>query len=633
MIDVFLKIFNISITVSYIALAVMLVRLLLKKAPKWINCVLWALVGVRLLMPFSIESVLSLIPSTETVPEHIVMSPSPSIDSGIPVVNEMVNPVISEAFTPKPSASVNSMEIILTVASVLWIVGIFAMVVYGVVSFLRVKKRVAPSIRLRGNVYFCDDIDTPFILGVVRPRIYLPSEISERDMKYVIDHEKAHLKRGDHIWKPLGFLLLAVYWFNPLLWVAYALLCRDIEKACDERVVKDMEVSDKKGYSEALIGCSVHRRMITACPLAFGEVNVKGRIKNVLSYKKPAFWIIIIALASCIAVGVFFLTDPISKGKKGDYSPPITVQYYLKDGTSVVVNDYSSEVLFDIINQKGWVDDGRSVDGDFIIEINGKTLVYNTANGVFGNDKEKLSLELNEIDRLSVNRLLWGLVDMDGERLNELRYTVPEYFGIDTSNGLYVFVGEMARGSYGCKLTGGDIKAAQKELWTIGSVSIEDMKLILSTYDIDADNISVEHYQPMHSSYMCMYPDVCKERVREMLFVSNDEIAAKKAKIGRLRERYPVYFNFMTMMGIKVYIEEVSPGDYKCRAMSVNDQDKTKEEVSALPAASIEDMRLILSTYNIPDNKIVFVRYDSSKSEPECFVSAGQDLHDVFFGK
>jgi|GEM_PF-1416144 len=306
-----IHLFNMSITASWIVLAVILLRLLLKKAPKAITVALWGLVGIRLLLPFSIESALSLIPSAETVPQEIVYAREPMIDSGITAINAVVNPIIIDSFAPSTElTSINPIQIFFAFAELIWIVGMIAMVLYTCISYLRLRLRVREAMPLRENIYVCDRIPTPFILGLFRPRIYLPASMDENDMEYVIAHEKAHLRRGDHLWKPLGFLLLTVYWFNPVLWVAYILLCRDIEFACDERVIRDMGIEDKKAYSTALLNCSIPRRMVSACPLAFGEVGVKQRIKSVLHYKKPAFWIIIVALIATVGIAICFLTNP-----------------------------------------------------------------------------------------------------------------------------------------------------------------------------------------------------------------------------------------------------------------------------------------------------------------------------------
>lgn len=316
MTDLFISLFNMSITASWLVLAVILLRFLLKKAPKWLNAVLWAFVGFRLVCPFSFESIFSLVPSTDTVPHDIIYSPSPSIHSGIPALNSTVNPIISETFAPDIAASVNPIQIVLFVTVIIWIIGIAVMLIYSGISFIRLNAKVREGVVLKDNIWLCDRIDTPFILGLFNPRIFLPSGMNDSDTEYVIAHEKSHLRRRDHWWKPLGFLLLTVYWFNPVMWLAYILLCRDIELACDEKVIKEMGADIKKSYSEALINCSVSRRTISACPLAFGETDVKDRIKSVLSYKKPTLWIIIIAVISCIVVGVCFLTNPKSDLKK-----------------------------------------------------------------------------------------------------------------------------------------------------------------------------------------------------------------------------------------------------------------------------------------------------------------------------
>lgn len=307
---VFLHVMNMSITASWLVLAVVIARLVLKKAPKALRVVMWAFVGIRLVVPFSVESMLSLVPSVETIPSDILYSDTPMIQSGIPILNETVNPMISDVLAPTPWETANPMQIITGIASYVWIAGMILMVLYTVVSYLNIYRKVREAVPLVDNVWQCDRIASPFILGMIRPRIYLPSEMGEQDMGYVVAHEKAHLKRRDHWWKPLGFLLLTVYWFNPILWIAYVLLCRDIELACDEKVIREMGTESKKPYSDALINCSVPRRMIAACPLAFGEVGVKARIKSVLNYRKPGFWIILAAVVVSAAVVICFLTDP-----------------------------------------------------------------------------------------------------------------------------------------------------------------------------------------------------------------------------------------------------------------------------------------------------------------------------------
>ncbi len=308
---IFLKLLNLSISASWLVLVVLALRLVLKRAPKWVNVLLWGMVALRLMLPFSIESALSLIPSAETLsPEVVRFDPAPTITSGVEFIDNAVNPSLSESFAAAPLASVNPLYVWTYLAGWVWLIGLTAMLLYALVSYLRLRRCVSVSIPLRENIYVCDEVPSPFILGIVRPRIYLPSALDEAQRGSVLSHERAHLARRDHWWKPLGFALLAVYWFNPLLWLAYTLLCRDIELACDERVLRGMDAGQVKAYSSALLACSVPRRMIAACPLAFGEVGVGARVKNALRYKKPAFWVVAVSVVVCTVVAVCFLTNP-----------------------------------------------------------------------------------------------------------------------------------------------------------------------------------------------------------------------------------------------------------------------------------------------------------------------------------
>ena len=313
--EIFLQIINMSISASYIVLAVLFLRLLLRKAPKWIMVLLWGIVAVRLICPFSIQSVLSLIPNFEVVSPEIMMDRAPEINTGIPIVNQVVNPIISASFTPDPLTSANPLQLWIPTFAVFWIFGMVVLLVYTVISYAKVKRKIGMAVLYRDIIYQSENVVTPFVLGIIKPKIYLPFHMKEKDMEHVVAHEMAHIRRKDHLWKPLGFLLLTLYWFNPLMWLGYVLLCRDIELACDEKVIKELDRDARADYSEALLTCSVNRRMIAACPLAFGEVGVKDRVKSVLNYKKPAFWIIIAAVVACVAVAVCFLTNPSAESK------------------------------------------------------------------------------------------------------------------------------------------------------------------------------------------------------------------------------------------------------------------------------------------------------------------------------
>ena len=308
---VFLKLLNLSISASWLVLAVLVLRLVSKRSPKWMNVLLWGIVALRLMLPFSIESALSLIPSAETVsPAVVQFDPAPTITSGVSVIDNAVNPSLSEHFAAAPLASVNPLYVWTYLAGWVWLIGLGAMLLYALASYLRLRRRVSVSLPIQDNIYLCDAISSPFILGVVKPHIYLPSGLDEVQRQNVLSHERAHLARRDHWWKPLGFALLAVYWFNPVLWLAYTLLCRDIELACDERVIRTMDESAVKTYSTVLLACSMPRKAVITCPLAFGEVGVKERVKNALHYKKPAFWVVAASVAVCVVVAVCFLTNP-----------------------------------------------------------------------------------------------------------------------------------------------------------------------------------------------------------------------------------------------------------------------------------------------------------------------------------
>ena len=307
---IFLKVLNLAINASWLILAVIVVRFLLKKTPKWMICLLWGLVAVRLLCPFSLESTLSLLPSAKVVPDNIVMEHKPQINSGVRIVDHAVNPVIENALSRNDGDSVNPMQVVVAVASVVWLIGMAAMLLYALISVLLLKRKVSASLAVSDRVRECDEVKSPFILGMIHPVIYVPSGMDQRTLELVTAHEEAHLKRRDHWWKPLGFILLAAYWFHPLCWIAYILLCRDIEAACDEKVIRDKDRDYVASYSQALLDCNNQRRVISACPLTFGETGVKERVKGVLNYKKPTFWVIAVAFIACIIVAVCFMTNP-----------------------------------------------------------------------------------------------------------------------------------------------------------------------------------------------------------------------------------------------------------------------------------------------------------------------------------
>ena len=400
--ELFLKIINMSISASWLVLAVLLLRFVLKKAPKWVNVLLWGIVAVRLAFPFSIESALSLIPSAETIPPNIGMNTTPTINSGINAINNAVNPIISQSNTPMAGASVNPLQITIGIFEYIWIFGMIALALYTAISYWRHRK-VDTAVRYKDNIFQSENVKSPFVLGIIKPRIYLPFNMNGQDLEHVVAHEQAHIHRKDHWWKPLGFLLLTIHWFNPLMWLAYVLLCRDIELACDEKVIKELGNEQRADYTQALVACSVNRRMIAACPLAFGEVGVKERVKSVMNYKKPAFWVIILAVIACVIVAVCFLTNPM--GFQFDEATHTIVSanhFDMRNADEAVAIEMNSAQISELSSRLAGVKNTNKSD-----EYGGFTPIYQISalledgtyiriNGYSLSDNDKVDIEWNE---------------------------------------------------------------------------------------------------------------------------------------------------------------------------------------------------------------------------------------------
>lgn len=310
--ELFLKIINMSISASWLVMAVLILRLVLKKAPKWVNVLLWGIVAVRLICPFSFESALSLIPSAETFPEKAISGPSFDVQTGITPVDNRINDYLGDRYFEGVTVPANNGNHMMNILSIVWTIGILLLIAYTVISYWRLHREIDTAVRYKDNLFQSENVSSPFVLGLIKPRIYLPFSINGQDLEHVVAHEQAHIRRKDHWWKPLGFLLLTIHWFNPFMWLSYVLLCRDIELACDEKVIRELGNEQRADYTQALVACSINRRTIAACPLAFGEVGVKERVKSVMNYQKPAFGIVILAVIACVGVAVCFLTNPIT---------------------------------------------------------------------------------------------------------------------------------------------------------------------------------------------------------------------------------------------------------------------------------------------------------------------------------
>lgn len=316
MAEAFWTLVNQSITAGWVILAILLFRLLFRRAPKRIFCLLWGVAALRLVLPFSLESVISLIPSSQTVDPTIHLSPVPRVDSGVDEIDNVVNSILRDSFTPLPGASVNPLQVVTAVAANLWLVGMVALILYAIVSYCLLRRRVATAVPYETDlcprpVKQCETVASPFILGFVRPKVYLPFVMEAEAIPYVLRHEAAHIRRGDPIVKLIGYLLLAVFWFNPLVWIAYLLFCRDVELACDEAVLREEDEAGRCRYAEALLSCQMKKPHLSAGLLAFGEVSIGTRIKRALHYKKPALWVMILSLILAVALTGCLLTDPV----------------------------------------------------------------------------------------------------------------------------------------------------------------------------------------------------------------------------------------------------------------------------------------------------------------------------------
>lgn len=518
--ELFLKIVNMSISASWVVIAVLTLRFCLKKAPKWVNVLLWGIVAVRMVFPFSIESVLSLIPSAETISPSIMMEQSPSVQTGVPALNHVINPVISGSFTPAPGASAKPLQIWIPVLAGIWLFGIAALFLYSAVSYWRLRRKVCEAVILRGNIYQSEKVCSPFVLGIIRPKIYLPYHMDSREMDHVIAHEQTHIRRKDHWWKPLGFLLLTTHWFNPLMWLSYILLCRDIELACDEKVIRKMSNEQRADYTQALVACSVDRRLITACPLAFGEIGVKERVKSVMNYKKPAFWIVLASVIVCAVIAVCFLTNPI--GFQFDVSANTIVSanhFDMRNADDPVAIEMTPAQIGELNSRlagvknckrsdkyagltPGYQISAQMQDGSYI-RISGYSLSDNTMVDIEQSGKRYAVSDREFQEYLS--RICAGGDVSAAFDLQPLRVQYPEYFDLDASAGLDVYVWQMAPDSYYFGLlphTASPRDSTAQELLALRGASSEQMRYILAAYALDPDDIHVIPWQNPISSYI-----------------------------------------------------------------------------------------------------------------------------------
>lgn len=300
--SLFIKLINLSIYASILVAVVLLLRLVSRRSPKWVICLIWALVGIRLVVPFSIQSSFSLLPQSEPVSSTALFKTVS--------MSQAQEGIVSSGAASVTEASRSGSSSVFHILSYIWLFGVILMLLYGVISYIVLRKTLRTATLYDDGIRQSEKVDSPFVLGFLRPTIYIPYTLFGKDLEYVLSHEKTHIRRKDHLWKPAGFLLLSVYWFNPAIWLAYAALSKDIELACDESVIRSLDKDERKNYSRALLNLSIRQKLITACPVAFGKTAVRNRVDHVMNYKKPALWSVVIMIACCVAVGICFMTEP-----------------------------------------------------------------------------------------------------------------------------------------------------------------------------------------------------------------------------------------------------------------------------------------------------------------------------------
>ena len=577
MTTIFLQLLEMSLLASFIVLAVMFLRLILRKVPKWIFVVMWGIVLIRLICPFSIESPVGLMPNSESIQidsgtENTIKIPYLSLPNNENIHNnQSVNNSIVQ-HKASNDAEVYSHQIKwVNIASVIWISGASMLLIYMIVTYVGIKRKVRTAVALKDNIYQSENVDSPFVLGIIKPKIYLPFKLNEQDVENVVAHEKAHIKRKDYLWKPIGFVVLAVHWFNPLIWISYILLCRDIEAACDEKVIKDYTVEQKVDYSQALLSCSVKNKRISACPLAFGEGSVKKRVKSVLNYKKPAFWVIVVAIILCVVLAVCFLTSRKNDSEKknvgnGDtnknviYESDVFTDFegvYLsvksietaENGDKILNliwhNDTSEEMIF------GEMYTIEYKDGNEWKDVSVGDIYFNEIANLLGPKSEinkSYTTEQFDISKDGIYRLISGFNDSKGNKystwvqfnvvtktdekyadvnnenaffIDELREKYPMYFDKPKGKGLGIYIWQMAENTYSCGLLPNtNLGYTQEQLFELHKypASIEEMRAIVASYNVSKDDVVIIGITMPHSSYHYEVGQEYNERLTELFW-------------------------------------------------------------------------------------------------------------------
>lgn len=521
----FLEILNMSITSTYVILFVILIRFFLKKAPKIYSYSLWSVVLLRLIIPFSFESIFSLIRiNPKSIPTGIIYTQTPQISSGIGLIDNIVNNTLPAATT---TASVNPIQIWIGIGQLIWLVGIIILILYSIITTIKLSKRLKNSTHVSGNIYKADHITTPFVFGLIKPRIYLPINLSENEKSYIIKHEQTHIERYDHIIKFIGFILLSIHWFNPLVWLAFILMSKDMELSCDEKVIKELGNEIKKDYSNSLLSLSLGKKIISGSPLAFGENNTKGRIKNILNYKKPKSWVTLIAIVLVIIVAVGLLSNPLKSEdlNKIDKTKVVAVRKQISPNGDI--EELDNEIgfkLIDDINNSKWTylakEDwpyGKDIIGNItIILARYKSVDNNQYILTIYNSKDK-EYNLTLLNVLDDDIKVWSLPEDLSEKVLDVLSLPDKIIVSDEENKNYNIISEymkersIATFSPYYELLDFQI-SNYNELEVDGNVEATFFyKIIEKNYDRDPDTVQYikeakesgnENYQQMYDEYL-----------------------------------------------------------------------------------------------------------------------------------
>lgn len=409
---IFLWVLNMSIRASYVIFVVLLVRVFLKKAPKKFSYALWSVILFRLICPFSFESAISLLPINETpIPQDIVYSTEPQINTGFNLVDNVVNPMLPSH--NNPGESIDPLQIWIFVGSVIWVIGIITMSIYSIIQFVRLKRKLIGSTPMQANIYLADHISSPFVMGFIKPKIYLPTLMTETEQEFIIAHEQYHIKRLDHIARILAFIALAIHWFNPLAWLAFVLSGKDMEISCDEAVMKKMDTDIRAEYAQSLLHFATGKKFIAATPLSFGESDTKERIKNVMKYKKPMLWVSIIAVITVIFITVGLMSnpkvEPIPKETNG-----VSIENLWKNRTEYVgdnsaVGNILSELSFpDNMQYKNFELKTKEQPYEIIVHFDGVDDALKTAD--YGDGQTETVLNIDYVQLEENSRIMFSLI-------------------------------------------------------------------------------------------------------------------------------------------------------------------------------------------------------------------------------